>query len=254
MFATASAMADEGGSGFDNLSERAMILSRVLERQTRKHTITRRVSLQPIQLPSSVTASKEKASSVVTPVLTTTSIIPDPAPVRTLSRGCGTNINVAVTRRGGIWSYRQRLWRLFHDATSSLEAKYLSIFILTAVAVSIIVYIIQSQPDLSSPVRDVLTEIEHTCIYIFSLDFSIRLVCTPHLKAFLLDAFNWVDFVSVLPFYLEFVVDMVRHMVINVLSDIMNELFGAEEQLVGVVAECNPHPAPSPSGKDPQVV
>ncbi|CAK4685130.1 hypothetical protein LEN26_001200 [Aphanomyces euteiches] len=197
MFASTTAAVNENDSrDGPKLTERALVLSRVLERQTRKHSISRRVSSLPA-ISKLVPTPLHKAAYVL-PVRESSSIQPLPAPVVQLKRR---------SRLHGFWALRHRLFLLFHDATSSYEARCVSIFLLFAVAVSIIVYIIQTQPDLDPDFRTALQTIELGCIYLFSVDFAVRFVCTSDYKAFLHDPFNWIDCTSVLPHYLEVLVD-----------------------------------------------
>ncbi|CAK4146284.1 unnamed protein product [Aphanomyces euteiches] len=150
MFASTTAAVNENDSrDGPKLTERALVLSRVLERQTRKHSISRRVSSLPA-ISKLVPTPLHKAAYVL-PVRESSSIQPLPAPVVQLKRR---------SRLHGFWALRHRLFLLFHDATSSYEARCVSIFLLFAVAVSIIVYIIQTQPDLDPDFRTALQTIE----------------------------------------------------------------------------------------------
>ena len=44
--------------------------------------------------------------------------------------------------------------------------------------------------------------LETTCIAFFTLEFILRAVSCPEFKAFVKNALNWIDFISILPYYI----------------------------------------------------
>ncbi|KAF0695144.1 Aste57867_14041 [Aphanomyces stellatus] len=224
MLSAAAAMPDtqSRNSTMPALSERAQVLSRLLERQTRKQTVTLGPGFSVPQSPKG--GRRVRRDFVVAPIVPS-SIHPKAIAVSPASHTAtlGADVNlIPVTKsiagtlpqaaashtpQGRIKTLRGRVWALFHDTTSSFEARCLSTFILMTVTLSIVSYIVQTQPDLDGGTKAALSFVENVCIYIFTFDFVVRLVCTPKPKQFALDVFNWIDFVSIIPYYLELLVD-----------------------------------------------
>ncbi|CAK4159049.1 unnamed protein product [Aphanomyces euteiches] len=155
------------------LPESAMLLSRVLEREARKQTVLKRFR------PSSF--GRRDATTNV--------------PTKKMIRPGSSRTTVKFS-----------------------QARVVSIALLSAVFVATTVYILSTLPDLDDLTKAILSTIEAVCMYMFTIEFCIRLCCTPEFFKFIqgvysmtimadacfsTDIFNWIDMISIIPFFLE---------------------------------------------------
>ncbi|OQR94460.1 Voltage-gated Ion Channel (VIC) Superfamily, partial [Thraustotheca clavata] len=195
-----------------SLSESALLLSRVLERETRKQSVIKRVrkrrdaatthTLNTGPAPRSLWGVVRKATlSRSSNVLKLKS---KAISQNTLQISGLTSVNGLPSFPVASTSLRQRIWSLFHDPMSSTLARYVSIVLLGAVFVGSTIFIMQTEPSLAS-ISPQLTM--HTCIYLFSAEFAIRILCTPSYLDFFRDFFNYIDLISILPYYIELILN-----------------------------------------------
>uniref|UniRef100_A0A8C6V342 Potassium voltage-gated channel, delayed-rectifier, subfamily S, member 3a n=1 Tax=Neogobius melanostomus TaxID=47308 RepID=A0A8C6V342_9GOBI len=110
---------------------------------------------------------------------------------------------------------RRNIWLHLEDPSHSILAKLVAVTSLSAVLVSIIAMCVHSMPEfheLDENDREienpVLTFIENLCVLFFSAEFVLRLAVAPLAKRFLCSPLNMIDLLSVLPFYVTIVFDM----------------------------------------------
>ncbi|OQR97323.1 Voltage-gated Ion Channel (VIC) Superfamily [Achlya hypogyna] len=175
------------------LSDSALLLSRVLERETRKQSIIKRVR-QPARRPAdpAIPLVTAKGWGVVRKSTRT---------LLEMRRKSSSKVLVYPTVSSPI-SLRGRVWQLFQDPMSSLLGRYVSFVLLSAVFAGSVIFVLQTEPALAY-VADQLSTAEHVCIYLFSIEFALRLGCTPSYTNFVLDFFNWIDLISIMPYYIE---------------------------------------------------
>eukprot|EP01048_Picozoa_sp_COSAG05_P002755 COSAG05_NODE_119_length_17779_cov_273.146049_9_plen_528_part_00 len=70
-------------------------------------------------------------------------------------------------------------------------------------------FIIETMPQFRQVSESTWFTLEAICIAGFTIDFVIRMVCTPDCKAFWTEFMNMVDFVAIMPFYVEMAVKLV---------------------------------------------
>lgn len=75
--------------------------------------------------------------------------------------------------------------------------------IMTLIFVSTTNFIIETVEEIQKAAGDVLFVIEATCIAVFTVEVLLRLLSTPSCYSFFTDFFNWIDMVSIVPFYIE---------------------------------------------------
>ncbi|EQC29462.1 hypothetical protein SDRG_12710 [Saprolegnia diclina VS20] len=185
------------------LSDSALLLSRVLERETRKQSVIKRVRQPAGRRPAQSTLLRKDSSSRGWNLLRKVSISKTITDAR---RGSGHGLPyIRVESR--IAGVRRRIWTMFNDPMSSLLGRYISFVLLCAVFAGSLIFVLQTEPSLST-FAEQLTTAEHVCIYLFSVEFVVRVACAPHYVSFFLDIFNWIDLVSVMPFYLELMLNM----------------------------------------------
>ncbi|KAG9412705.1 Potassium voltage-gated channel sub G member 1 [Aphanomyces cochlioides] len=166
------------------LPESAMLLSRVLEREARKQTVLKRFR------PSSV--GRRDA----------TTDVPTKKMIR--RRSSRTTIKFSQVSATNTTSSMSAMHRTAPRLPAIDEpARVVSITLLSAVFVATTVYILSTLPDLDDLTKAILSNIEAVCMYMFTIEFCIRLCCTPELFKFIQDIFNWIDMISIIPFFLE---------------------------------------------------
>eukprot|EP00756_Hemistasia_phaeocysticola_P005872 Hpha_TRINITY_DN13541_c0_g1::TRINITY_DN13541_c0_g1_i1::g.111283::m.111283/K04933/KCNS3; potassium voltage-gated channel delayed-rectifier subfamily S member 3 len=94
-----------------------------------------------------------------------------------------------------------------YSAKSVRSASYaIALVMNAAIILSVVNMMVESMPaqqNRNGGSGDSVTEgIEVACIALFTADFLVRLVCAASMQKFWMDFYNWVDIVSVVPFYL----------------------------------------------------
>uniref|UniRef100_A0A8C2SQB4 Potassium voltage-gated channel subfamily C member 3 n=1 Tax=Coturnix japonica TaxID=93934 RepID=A0A8C2SQB4_COTJA len=130
-------------------------------------------------------------------------------------------------RPGGWWRrWRPRVWALFEDPYSSRMARYVAFASLFFILISITTFCLETHEAFNrvinktesipvgngtaSPVAVVevetepfLTYVEGTCVVWFTFEFLMRVSFCPDKRDFIKSSLNIIDFVAILPFYLE---------------------------------------------------
>ena len=102
-------------------------------------------------------------------------------------------------------SMKQQIWALMDDPGSSRMASVISILIMTLIAISCIVFVVESVPEVhaSKQAKDVLEVIESICSILFTIEYVLRFYSTPDKIKFLKGLLNFVDLIAVAPWYIE---------------------------------------------------
>ncbi|KAJ6659427.1 hypothetical protein lerEdw1_018661 [Lerista edwardsae] len=130
-----------------------------------------------------------------------------------------------ATRGGCCRSWQPRMWALFEDPYSSRAARVIAFASLFFILVSITTFCLETHEAFIIDVNvtetlevgnrtethvmrkmetePILTYIEGVCVLWFTLEFLVRIVCCPDKLVFIKNLLNIIDFVAILPFYLE---------------------------------------------------
>ncbi|XP_051689885.1 voltage-gated potassium channel KCNC1 isoform X4 [Oryctolagus cuniculus] len=129
-------------------------------------------------------------------------------------------------RPGGFWRrWQPRIWALFEDPYSSRYARYVAFASLFFILVSITTFCLETHERFNPIVNKTeienvrngtqvryyreaeteafLTYIEGVCVVWFTFEFLMRVVFCPNKVEFIKNSLNIIDFVAILPFYLE---------------------------------------------------
>ncbi|ELK26702.1 Potassium voltage-gated channel subfamily C member 1 [Myotis davidii] len=129
-------------------------------------------------------------------------------------------------RPGGFWRrWQPRIWALFEDPYSSRYARYVALASLFFILVSITTFCLETHERFNPIVNKTeienvrngtqvryyreaeteafLTYIEGVCVVWFTFEFLMRVVFCPNKVEFIKNSLNIIDFVAILPFYLE---------------------------------------------------
>ncbi|XP_072291750.1 potassium voltage-gated channel subfamily C member 1b isoform X2 [Eucyclogobius newberryi] len=140
---------------------------------------------------------------------------------RRLAQGDHTDV-----RTGGLWSrWQKRVWALFEDPYSSKYARWIALASLFFILVSITTFCLETHEAFNPIVNRTyleqvdnmtveriyqetetaayLTYIEGVCVIWFTFEFLMRITFCPNKLDFIRNALNIIDFVAILPFYLE---------------------------------------------------
>ncbi|XP_046890481.1 potassium voltage-gated channel subfamily C member 1b isoform X2 [Hypomesus transpacificus] len=129
-------------------------------------------------------------------------------------------------RTGGSWSrVQKRVWALFEDPYSSKYARWVALASLFFILVSITTFCLETHEAFNPIINRTelrvvgnrteehiypetetvvfLTYIEGMCVVWFTFEFLMRITFCPNKLDFIRNALNIIDFVAILPFYLE---------------------------------------------------
>ncbi|XP_009890317.1 PREDICTED: potassium voltage-gated channel subfamily C member 1 isoform X4 [Charadrius vociferus] len=129
-------------------------------------------------------------------------------------------------RSGGFWRrWQPRIWALFEDPYSSRYARYVAFASLFFILVSITTFCLETHERFNPIVNKTETEfigndtqvrhyreaeteafltyIEGVCVVWFTFEFLMRVTFCPNKVEFIKNSLNIIDFVAILPFYLE---------------------------------------------------
>ncbi|XP_034015471.1 potassium voltage-gated channel subfamily S member 3a [Thalassophryne amazonica] len=119
----------------------------------------------------------------------------------------------------GSWcaDVRRDIWIRLENPGYSFSAKVMALVSLSMVIISIVAMCVHSMPDFHQVDADekeiqnpVLTFSENLCVLCFSVEFVLRLTVAPSAKKFLCRPLNIIDLMSVMPFYITMVCDVVN--------------------------------------------
>ena len=103
---------------------------------------------------------------------------------------------------------KRELWLFFHDPKRNIySCVYLYTFVVITL-VSAILIMLESVPSIYVSGKIPLEEIDYAIYSIFTLDFILRGLVAPSWKAFCYNFYNIIDFLSLLPFYLQFIFEI----------------------------------------------
>ncbi|XP_056133094.1 potassium voltage-gated channel subfamily C member 2 isoform X2 [Lampris incognitus] len=134
--------------------------------------------------------------------------------------------DVAADGNGGLWrKWQPVIWNLFEDPYSSRAARFVAFASLFFILVSITTFCLEtheafntiinkteagrndSLPDLGPQYEietdPALTYVEGVCVFWFTIEFLVRVTFSPDKLEFVKSVLNIIDFVAILPFYLE---------------------------------------------------
>ncbi|XP_041083979.1 potassium voltage-gated channel subfamily C member 1-like isoform X2 [Polyodon spathula] len=126
-------------------------------------------------------------------------------------------------RSRGCWEvWQPKIWALFEDPYSSMAARVIAFVSLFFIVVSITTFCLETHEAFNRIVNrteyvnstytltylevetePMLTVVEGVCVVWFTFEFFIRIICCPSKLVFIKNLLNVIDFVAILPFYLE---------------------------------------------------
>ena len=88
------------------------------------------------------------------------------------------------------------------ENNDSLIGRAFDIFIQILIIVSVVVFSIETLPNLKPHTREILHSIEIFCVVIFTIEYLARIYIAEKKLKFIFSFFGIIDFLAILPFYL----------------------------------------------------
>jgi hypothetical protein len=95
--------------------------------------------------------------------------------------------------------------QVLEEPSSSPLARTLALFLSAVVLLSVASFLAESYPEARAGHERVFAAIEIACVAIFTIEYGLRLACTPETLRFVFSFFNLVDLMAIGPYYLELV-------------------------------------------------
>lgn len=104
-------------------------------------------------------------------------------------------------------STKERIWDLFENPHGTSLGKIINLTVGIAIVVSIITTVVETVPcgrnlTCGQTYKRTFFSIDATCVFIFTIEYFVRLCVAPEKMRFIKDFQNIIDVASVLPFYL----------------------------------------------------
>lgn len=106
----------------------------------------------------------------------------------------------------GLLRLRRSIWLLMDDPMSSGMARLMALLIVITILVSTISFCVETLPGIHKKHDQLFDEIEVWCVSLFTIEFLLRLVCTPEPGKFFKSSLNVIDFLAIVPFYVELMI------------------------------------------------
>ena len=91
-------------------------------------------------------------------------------------------------------------------ANSDTKAgKAFDIAVMVAIVLSLVVAFVETKPEVVGRFKDVLTIMEYVLTFFFTIEYLLRLYCSPRPREYALSFFGIIDLLATLPLYLSFI-------------------------------------------------
>lgn len=99
---------------------------------------------------------------------------------------------------------KQRLNEIIANSDTP-EGKAFDIAVMCAIVVSLFVAVIETIPAVAGHFKDALTILEYVLTFFFTIEYVLRVYCSPRRKQYVLSFFGIIDLLATLPLYLSFI-------------------------------------------------
>ncbi|MCM1313194.1 MAG: ion transporter [Bacteroides sp.] len=108
---------------------------------------------------------------------------------------------------------KDNLYRIIFES-DTFEGKAFDVAVMLAIILSIIVAFIESMPFVAGHYKLALEILEYVLTFFFTIEYVLRIYCSPCPRKYLLSFFGIIDLLSTLPLYLSFVLPSARYMLL----------------------------------------
>jgi len=98
---------------------------------------------------------------------------------------------------------RAKVWSIFEEPDQSLLGAYVNIWVLFLIMTSAVVTCVETIPGMHKQDKIVWLSFEIFYVTNFTAELVLRSCCCPNFREFASSGMNWIDFISVAPFYIE---------------------------------------------------
>lgn len=99
---------------------------------------------------------------------------------------------------------KPRLYNIVFNSDTQ-AGKAFDIAVMAAIVISLIVAFVETKPAVMGRFKDVLTILEYVLTFFFTIEYVLRLYCSPRPKDYALSFFGIIDLLATLPLYLSFI-------------------------------------------------
>ena len=100
-------------------------------------------------------------------------------------------------------TFRYHTFTLLDDPMANKPALFVGSIIMMTIFLSSAAFIVETHLFFHKKHNNVFDSIEAVCVIIFTVEYVLRLLCCPSFAKFVRDPLNWIDFLAILPFYIE---------------------------------------------------
>jgi voltage-gated potassium channel len=108
---------------------------------------------------------------------------------------------------GAALSLKQITWRTLDDPSFSAFSRIVGFILLSAVAMAIGIFVLQTVPSVDSEWHHVFVSLEAWCLTVFTGEYLLRFLTCPDRRAFLFSVSNTIDLLTIIPYYIEAIYD-----------------------------------------------
>lgn len=99
---------------------------------------------------------------------------------------------------------KPRLYNIVFNSDTR-AGKIFDIAVMVAIVLSLLVAFIETKPAVMGRFKDVLTILEYVLTFFFTIEYILRLYCSPRPRDYAFSFFGVIDLVATLPLYLSFI-------------------------------------------------
>lgn len=95
------------------------------------------------------------------------------------------------------------VWKIFEEPENNKVSHYMNLYVLCLILAGAVITVVETTPGLHNMHDAFFNGLETFFVINFSAEFMLRLICCPDYGAFSGNFMNWIDCISIIPFYLE---------------------------------------------------
>ncbi len=108
---------------------------------------------------------------------------------------------------------KKELYSIIFES-DTFEGKAFDIAVMTAIILSLVVAFVESMPFVAGNYKLILKIMEYALTFFFTIEYALRIYCSPRPHKYILSFFGIIDLLSTLPLYLSFLLPSARYMLL----------------------------------------